>query len=116
MDCIFLRSSAERVHDSQAYRKMNVTRECIGRILELREILLPFQTGYNLVNAAVEEDGTSGLVIEVFGDSDMVGAVVVPLHGCPQSYMQSPVEGLLEVYEDMVEVLLVLERFVTEDS
>ena len=42
-----------RVHDSQAYRKMNVTRERISRILELREILLSFQTGFYLVNAAV---------------------------------------------------------------
>ena len=30
--------------------------------------------------------------------------------------MPNPVEGLLEVYEDMVEVLLVLEIFLTEDS
>ena len=29
--------------------------------------------------------------------------------------MPTPVEGLLEVYEDMVEVLLVLEIFLTED-
>ena len=28
----------------------------------------------------------------------------------------NPVEGLLEVYEDMVEDLLVLEIFLTEDS
>ena len=42
-----------RVHDSQAYRKMDVTRERFSRILELREILLSFQTGFNLVNAAV---------------------------------------------------------------
>ena len=42
-----------RVHDSQAYRKMDVTRERIGRILEQGEILLPFQTGFNFVNAAV---------------------------------------------------------------
>ena len=41
------------VHDSQAYRKMDVTRERISHILELREILLSFQTGFNLVNAAV---------------------------------------------------------------
>ena len=69
------------VHDSQAYRKMNVTRERISRILELREIiiiiiiiiimmmmmmikhffraqfpekiLLSFETGFNLVSAAV---------------------------------------------------------------
>ena len=46
-------SSTVRVHDSQAYRKIDVTRERISRILELREILLPFQPGFNLVNAAV---------------------------------------------------------------
>ena len=42
-----------RVHDSQAYRKMDVSRERIGRILELREILLSIQIGFSLVNAAV---------------------------------------------------------------
>ena len=67
-------------------------------------------------SAAVEEDGTGGLVIEVFDDLDKVGADVVLLYACPQSCMPDPVEGLLEVYEDMVEVLLVLEIFVTEDS
>ena len=30
--------------------------------------------------------------------------------------MPNPVQGLLEVYEDMVEILLVLEIFLTEDS
>ena len=29
-----------------------MTRERISRILELREILLPFETGFNLVSAA----------------------------------------------------------------
>ena len=53
MACILLWSSAVRVHDSQAYRKMDVTRERISRILELREILLSIQTGFSLVNAAV---------------------------------------------------------------
>ena len=38
-----------RVHDSQAYRKMDVTRNHISRILELREILMSIQTGFNLV-------------------------------------------------------------------
>ena len=32
MACILLWSSAVRVHDSQAYRKMDVTRERISRI------------------------------------------------------------------------------------
>ena len=66
--------------------------------------------------AAAEEDCTSGLVIEVFDDSNVVGADVVLLHGCPQSCMSNPVENLHEVYEDMIEVLLVLEIFLTEDS
>ena len=45
MACLLLWSSAVRVNDSQAYRKMDVTRERISHILELREILLSFQTG-----------------------------------------------------------------------
>ena len=50
-----------------------------------------------------------------FDDSDKVGADVL-LHGCPQSCMPNPVECLVEVYEDMVEALLVLEIFLTDDS
>ena len=50
---ILLWGSSVRVQDSQAYRKMDVTRERISRILELREVLLSFQCGFNLVNAAV---------------------------------------------------------------
>ena len=42
-----------RVHDSQACRKMDVTKERIGCLMELREILLSVQTVFNLVNAAV---------------------------------------------------------------
>ena len=53
MALILLCSSAARVHDSYAYGKMDVTREHISRIIELREVLLPYQTGFNLVNAAV---------------------------------------------------------------
>ena len=53
MACILFWNFAVRVHDLQAYRKMDVARERISRILELKEILLPFQTGFNLVNAAV---------------------------------------------------------------
>ena len=57
---------------------------------------------------AVEKDCTSGLVVQIFDDSDKIGADVV-LHGCPQSCMPNPVRGLLEFFEDMIEVLLVLE-------
>ena len=42
-----------RDYDSQAYRKMDVTRGRISRSLVLREILLSIQTGLSLVNAAV---------------------------------------------------------------
>ena len=45
--------------------------------------------------AAVEEDSTSGLVVEVFDDLDKVCADVVLLHGCPQSCMPNTVKGLL---------------------
>ena len=55
-------------------------------------------------------DCTSGLVIQVFDDSDKVGADVI-LHGFPQSCLPNPVEGLLEVFRDMEEVVLVLEIF-----
>ena len=44
---------------------------------------------------------------------DKVCADVVLLHGCTQSCTPNPVEGLPEVYEDMVEIMLVLEIFVT---
>ena len=64
----------------------------------------------------MEKNFTGGLVIEFFYDSDKVGADVALLHGCPQSCMPNPVESLLEVYEDMVEVLLVLEIFLTENA
>ena len=53
MASILLWSTAVRVHDSQAYWKVDVTKERISRILELREILFSIQTGFNLVNAAV---------------------------------------------------------------
>ena len=42
-----------RVHDSQAYRKMDVTGKRISHILKLRELLRSFQTGFNLVSAAI---------------------------------------------------------------
>ena len=64
MTRILLCSSAAWVHDLQAYRKMDVTRERISRIVELRETLRSFQTGFSLVNAAVVcaiLESTSGL-------------------------------------------------------
>ena len=90
---------------------MILSRNMLKRVGESRH---PCRTCLEPVScAAFEEDGTSGLVIEVFDDLDKVCADVVLLHGCPQSCMPNPVEGLLEVYEDIVEVLLVLEIILT---
>ena len=76
----------------------------------------PCRTSNCCSHPAVEEDCTGGLIIKVFNNSDKVGAYFVLLISCPQSCIPNPVEGLLEDYEDMVEVLLVLEIFLTEDS
>ena len=62
---------------------------------------IPVGTGSNCCSepvsyAAVEEDGASGFVIEVLEDLNKVCADVGLLHGCPQSCMPNPVEGLLE--------------------
>ena len=51
--------------------------------------------------AAIEEDGTSGLVIEVFDDLDKVCTDVVLLHGCPQSCMPNLVEAFLYYHKVM---------------
>ena len=64
----------------------------------------------------VEEDCTGGLVIEVSDNSDKVHAVVVLLRDCQQRCIPNLDEGRLDVYEHMVEVLLVLELFITDDS
>ena len=56
------------------------------------------------------------LLLKRINDSDKVGADVVLLHGCPQSCISNPVEGLLEEYEDTVEILLMLKLFLTENT
>ena len=78
--------------------------------------LLPNCCSEPVSYAAVEEDCTSALVIEVFDYSGKICTDVVLFHGCPQSGILNPVESLLEVYEDMVEVLPVLEVSLTEVS
>ncbi len=88
---------------------MILSRNMLKRVGESRHCSEPVSY------AAVEEDGTSGLAIEVFNDSDKVGGDVVLLRVCPKGCMPNPVEGLLEVYENMLEVLVVLEIFPTED-
>ena len=96
---------------------MILSRNMLKRMGESRH---PCQTSTVVGNQSsmlpLKRTAPSGLVIEVFDDLDKVCADVVLLHGCSQSFMPNPVEGLLEVYEDMVEVLLVLKMFLTEDS
>ena len=53
MACILFCRSAERVHVSDAYRKMDMTRERISLIFELTVMFLSFHKGFNLVSAAV---------------------------------------------------------------
>ena len=68
-------------------------------------------------DCAIEEDCIGGLILEAFDDSDKsdkVGTDVVLLHGSPQRCLPNPVLSLLEAFEDMVEVLLVLEIFLTK--
>ena len=74
MACILLWSSAVRVHDSQSYRKMDVTRERISCFLEPRETLLSFRTGVNLANAAVV-CAIAGLVYPLLYMCDRPGMV-----------------------------------------
>ena len=93
---------------------MILSRNMLKRVGESRHPCRTPTVDRNQSPAAVEEDGTSGLVIEVF-DDDKVCADVL-LHGCPQSCMLNPIEGLHEVYEDMVEVLMVLGRFLAQNS
>ena len=96
---------------------MILSKNMLRRVGESRHLCrTPICCSKPVSYAAVEEDCKSGLVVDVFDDSDKVGADVVLLHGCPQCCVPNPVEGLLEVSEDMVEVLLVLEIFLTEDS
>ena len=52
--------------------------------------------------AAIEQDYTLGLVIQIFSGSYDAGVDVVFPHGCPQGFVPYHVKGLLEVYEDMV--------------
>ena len=77
----------------------------------MRETSLPDSDCFSepVSYAAVEKDYTSGLVIENLNDSDKVGVDVLLIHGCLQSCIPHPIEGLLGVYEEMVQVLLVLE-------
>ena len=52
----------------------------------------------------------------MFDDSDEVAADVEFIHSGPKRSVPDPVKRFLKVYENMVEILLVLELFLTQDS
>ena len=65
MACVLFSSSAVKVHDSQAYRNIDMTRKSISSIFDPRHMLLSLHTGFSFVRAAVActiLDRTSGFV------------------------------------------------------
>ena len=62
--CVLFSNSAVKVHDSQAYRVMVMTRERISFTFDSIDMLLSFQMGFSFVRAAVAcaiLERTSGL-------------------------------------------------------
>ena len=88
---------------------------CFKRLVERRHVSDSNFCSEPVSYQVDKEDFSGGPIIEVFDDSNRVVADFVLLHGCPQNCMPNPVEGLLEIYEDIVEVLLLLEISLTED-
>ena len=54
-------------------------------------------------------------VIQTFNHSYDVGVDAVFPHRCPQDFVLYPAKGLLEVFDDMIEILLMLQVFLAED-
>ena len=52
----------------------------------------------------------------MFNGSDKLGANVVLSHGCPLGRMPYLIKGLLEIYEDMIQALLMLKVFLAKVS
>ena len=52
--CVLFSNSAVKVHDSQAYRNMEITKERISFTFDPRDMLLSLQMGFSFVRAAVE--------------------------------------------------------------
>ena len=52
----------------------------------------------------------------MFNGSDKLGANVVLPHDCPSGRMPYFIKGLLEIYEDMIQALLMLKVFLAKDT
>ena len=66
--------------------------------------------------AVVEDYCTGGIVILVFNGSDKLGANAVLPHGSAQGRMPYRIKGLPEIYEDMIQALLMLKVFLAKHS
>ena len=66
-------------------------------------------------SAAFEQDCTLGLAIGSYDGSYDAGVDVVFPHSCAYGFVPYPVNSLLGVYEDMVEILLMLQVFLAQD-
>ena len=51
--CVLFSNSAVKFHDSQAYRKMEMTRERISFTFDPRDMLLSLQMGFSFVTTAM---------------------------------------------------------------
>ena len=75
MACILLSVSAVSVQDSQAYKNMDMTRECISLIFELSAIFLSFQMVLSLAGAAV-----AWAILERISGLDPSSAMIAPIY------------------------------------
>ena len=89
-----------RVHDSQAYRKMDVTRERISRILKLREIFLSFQTGFNLVNVAVV-----CAILESISDLEPSSVITDVITHVTNEEVRAKIQQAIALHEDLLTIV-----------
>ena len=73
MVCILFSVSAVNVQDSQAYRNMDMTRDCISLIFELSALFLSFQMVLSLASAAV-----AWAILANISGLDLSSAIIAP--------------------------------------
>ena len=89
---------------------MIISRKMLKRVGESRHSSNSYCSSEPFSCAAIEQDCTLGLVIQIFNGSYDTGVDVVFPYSCSEGFVSYPVKGLLEVYEDMIEILLMLMR------
>ena len=97
----FFSNSAVKVHDSQAYRNMEMTRERISFTFDPRDTLLSLQMGFSFVRAAVacvDLERISGLKpSSETTDPRYLKLVTVP-NFCPFTFISLSLSGCLLRY------------------